>query len=233
MLKTAVAIRHLAFEDLGCFEPVLERAGYKVHYYDAGVDDLWTLDPLTTGLIIVLGGPIGAYEDDKYPFLADELTLIEQRLAAGRPIFGICLGAQLMARAMGARVYPGPAKEIGFASLTLTDAGAASCLGVFGDGPVLHWHGDRFDLPDGAVGLASTPLCPVQAFSRGPNVLAAQFHPEAGGEGFERWLIGHTVELAAAGVDVPALRAANAELGPMLGSRAAACLQTWLRGLNA
>ena len=100
---------------------MLERAGYKVHYYDAGVDDLWTLDPLTTGLIIVLGGPIGAYEDDKYPFLADELTLIEQRLAAGRPIFGICLGAQLMARAMGARVYPGPLSALAGMCPTVVD----------------------------------------------------------------------------------------------------------------
>lgn len=232
MLKTAVAIRHLAFEDLGCFGPVLERAGYKVHYYDAGVDELWTLDPLTTGLIVVLGGPIGAYEEEKYPFLTEELQLIERRLACGKPIFGVCLGAQLMARVLGAKVYPGPAKEIGFSELTLTDAGRRSCLNVFEGGPVLHWHGDRFDLPEGAEALASTEICPVQAFSYGANAFGAQFHPEAGGEGFERWLIGHTIELGAAGVDVPRLRADNEHWGPILKPRAEACLETWLRNLD-
>ncbi|WP_372071183.1 glutamine amidotransferase [Tistrella mobilis] len=233
MLKTAVAIRHLAFEDLGCFGPVLERAGYKVHYYDAGVDELWTLDPLTTGLIVVLGGPIGAYEEEKYPFLTEELQLIERRLASGKPIFGVCLGAQLMARVLGAKVYPGPAKEIGFSELTLTEAGRRSCLNVFEGGPVLHWHGDRFDLPEGAEALASTEICPVQAFSYGSNAFGAQFHPEAGGEGFERWLIGHTIELGAAGVDVPRLRADNEHWGPILKPRAEACLETWLRNLDA
>lgn len=233
MLKTAVAIRHLAFEDLGCFGPVLERAGYKVHYYDAGVDELWTLDPLTTGLIVVLGGPIGAYEEEKYPFLTEELQLIERRLASGKPIFGVCLGAQLMARVLGAKVYPGPAKEIGFSELTLTEAGRRSCLNVFEGGPVLHWHGDRFDLPEGAEALASTEICPVQAFSYGSNAFGTQFHPEAGGEGFERWLIGHTIELGAAGVDVPRLRADNEHWGPILKPRAEACLETWLRNLDA
>jgi GMP synthase (glutamine-hydrolysing) len=120
-LPTAVAIRHVAFEDLGAFAMPIERAGYRVHYYDAGTDALWTLEPVKTELVIVLGGPIGAYEDEVYPFLREELDLLTERLAAGRPTLGICLGAQLMARALGARVYPGAAKEIGFAPLTLTD----------------------------------------------------------------------------------------------------------------
>src|SRR3546814_18557450 len=79
LLKTAVAIRHLAFEDLGTFKPVLPQAGLKVHYYDVGVDELWTLEPVKTDLIIILGGPIGDNEDDQYPFLTAELKLLEDR----------------------------------------------------------------------------------------------------------------------------------------------------------
>lgn len=232
MLKTAVAIRHLAFEDLGCFEPVLTRAGYKVHYYDIGIDELWTLEPVKTELVIVLGGPIGAYDDDKYPFLRDELDVLEERLSAGRPTIGICLGAQLMARALGARVFPGREKEIGFAPLTLTEGGRASCLSMFDNEPVLHWHGDTFDLPDGATRLASTAVCENQAFAFGRNAIGMQFHPEAGADGFERWLIGHAIELSQSGKSVQALRDEHLALAPGLQGRAAQCLDSWLGELQ-
>jgi GMP synthase (glutamine-hydrolysing) len=183
-------------------------------------------------LLIVLGGPIGAYEEEKYPFLVDEIALIEDRLSANLPTLGICLGAQLMARALGARVYPGPAKEIGFASITLTEAGRQSCLAPFADHSVLHWHGDTFDIPEGAVRLASTDICPNQAFAVGRHALGVQFHPEAGGPGFERWLIGHTLELAMAGIDVAALRAEYDRLVPSLAPQAQACTSAWLAGLE-
>lgn len=232
MERTAIVIRHLAFEDLGAFAPVLEHAGYQIHYVDVGIDELTAIDPLKPDLLIVLGGPIGAYEDDKYPFLRDELKLIETRLAAVRPTMGICLGAQLMARALGAKVYPGSEKEIGFAPLTLTDEGRASCLGVFESNPVLHWHGDIFELPQGATCLASTRICPNQAFAYGPNAIAFQFHPEAGMRGFERWLIGHTLELAQAGKNIVQLRANHQALSASLEHQATACLERWLSELQ-
>jgi len=231
-LPTAVAIRHVAFEDLGAFAPPIERAGYKIHYYDAGLDPLWTLEPVKTELVIVLGGPVGAYEDDLYPFLREELDLLEERLAAGRPTLGICLGAQLMARALGARVHPGRAKEIGFTPLTLTDAGRISCLRGFDQQPVLHWHGDTFDLPDGAVRLAETAICENQAFAYGSNALGVQFHPEAGGEGFERWLIGHAHELAHEKIDVRRLRAEQSARQLALQGQAEACIAEWLANLQ-
>ena len=147
-------------------------------------------------LLVVLGGPIGAYEEELYPFLADELRVIERRLAAGRPVLGICLGSQLMARALGARVYPGTGKEIGWAPLQLTAAGRDSCLAPLGGGaPVLHWHGDTFDLPKGASLLASTPRYKNQAFAWQRHGLALQCHIEATAAGLERWYIGHACEI--------------------------------------
>ncbi len=232
MSKTALAIRHLAFEDLGHFAPLLVEAGYDLHYLDIGIDALDSQRIAAADLLFVLGGPIGVYEEDKYPFLAAEIALLADRLAANRPMIGICLGAQLMARALGARVYPGPAKEIGFAPIALTDAGRASCLRVFENQPVLHWHGDTFDLPAGATLLASTPVCTQQAFVFGRNAIAFQFHPEAGAAGFERWLIGHTCELAAAGKSIPELRSDYERLAPQLAAPAHACLRHWLRQIE-
>ncbi len=229
MPKTALAIRHVHFEDLGAFRPELEAAGFTVQYHEAGVDDLRAAPD--ADLLVVLGGPIGAYEDHLYPFLTEEIALLEKRLAADRPTLGICLGAQLMARALGAKVYPGPAKEIGWAPLTLTEAGASGPLRHLGDAPVLHWHGDTFDLPDGAARLASTPLCANQAFARGASALAFQFHPEADGAGFERWLIGHAVEIAQAKLSPRVLRADTERLAAEAGAGGRRCLRAWLDAL--
>ena len=226
--KTALAIRHVHFEDLGVFEPVLEQRGYAIRYVEAGLDDLGVVDPAVPDLLVVLGGPIGAYEEDRYPFLRSELDLIAARLKSGKPILGICLGAQLMALALGAAVKPGPAKEIGWGPLTLTDAGRESPLGHFGAAPVLHWHGDMFELPAGAERLASTEACPNQAFSLGPSVLGCQFHPEAGGTGFERWLIGHAAEIAGAGLSPEALRQETGRYGPASAERGRRMIAGWL-----
>lgn len=232
--KTCVAIRHVAFEGLDAFEPVLAERGYAIRYVDIGRDD--PAGPALDGadLLVVLGGPIGAYEDAAYPVLADELAAIERRLKSGRPLMGICLGAQLIARALGATVRPMGRKEIGFAPIALTEAGKASCLAPFEAAPLtLHWHGDSFDLPDGAVHLASSAVCENQAFAYGPNVIAFQFHPEAGADGFEPWLIGHAAELAGVGIDVAALRLDAARHGPDLARKAGAVSQTWLDGVEA
>ena len=227
-MKRAIAIRHVHFEDLGSFEPVLRARGYTTQYIDATNDDLGAVELDRADLVAVLGGPIGAYEEAIYPFLVDELALIERRLASGRPIIGICLGAQLMARALGAKVYPSGVKEIGWSPLSLTEAGQQSPLRHLEGGSVLHWHGDTFDLPDGAVHLASTPLCRNQAFSRGATALGLQFHIEAGGPQIERWLVGHAVELAHAGLSVVALREATAKLASSCTERARQCFSEWL-----
>ena len=228
-----LAIRHVDFEHLGTFEATLARRGYAVRYVDAATDDIAALDALAPHLLVVLGGPIGAYEEALYPFLLDELRLIERRLAAGMPILGICLGCQLIARALGARVYPGKAKEIGWSPIALTDAGRASPLAHLAgcDHRVLHWHGDTFDLPDGAELLASTPVTAHQAFRRGTNTLALQFHVEIEPDQIERWLVGHACEIAGVGgLDVKALRADTVRFGPPLAACATKLLDEWLAG---
>jgi GMP synthase (glutamine-hydrolysing) len=232
-MPTAIAIRHVAFEDLGSFAAVLERRGWAISYRDAAVDDLADHDAEAADLLVVLGGPIGAYEEALYPFLVDELRVVERRLAAGRPVLGICLGSQLMARALGARVYPGTGKEIGWAPLQLSAAGRDSCLSPLGQGtPVLHWHGDTFDLPKGAALLASTPRYRNQVFAWERHGLAVQCHLEASAAGLERWYIGHACEIAATdGISVPALRAEAARWAAPLAPRAAQCLEAWLDGL--
>jgi GMP synthase (glutamine-hydrolysing) len=232
-MPQAVTIRHVPFEDLDGFAAVLEEREYGIFYRDAPVDDLAAPDLAAADLLVVLGGPIGAYEEELYPFLVDELRLIEQRLAAGRPVLGVCLGSQLMARALGARVYPGAGKEIAWAPLELTEAGRASCLAALGDGtPVLHWHGDTFDLPTGAGLLASTPRYRNQAFAWKRHGLALQCHIEDEALGLERWYVGHASEIGATpGLAVPVLRAEARHWAPLLAPRAAQCLAAWLEGL--
>jgi GMP synthase (glutamine-hydrolysing) len=230
--RSAIAIRHVAFEDLGLLAPIMERSGWNVSFCDAPVDDLSDRSIRDTDLLIVLGGPIGAYEADKYPFLATELTLLEHRLRHELPTLGICLGAQLMARALGGRVFPGDVKEIGWGTVKLTSDGASSCLGKFGHDPkVLHWHGDTFDLPDGAVRLASNTNYENQAFAYRRNALALQFHLEADPRQLEEWYVGHAVELSAAKVSIPELRATTHSLSTTVSEQAEQVFSEWLRSI--
>lgn len=230
--RTVQALRHVGFEDLGSFDSALREAGYDIAYVDVAESDIGRLDPLGADLLVVLGGPIGVYDDAAYPVVTEELQLLQARLQAGRPTLGICLGAQLMAAALGARVYPGPAKEIGWSPLDLTDAGERHPLSALRGIPVLHWHGDTFDLPDGCDRLAATPLCRNQAFSRGPNVLGLQFHPEVLSARFEHWLIGHASELATAGISPVALRRDAERYGKQLEKAAAGLIDRWLAGID-
>ena len=229
-MREVIAIRHLCFEDLGSFASVLAERGLALRYLDAGIDDLASLDPLAPALLVILGGPIGVNDGDDYPFLADELALVQRRLAAELPTLGICLGAQLIARALGSPVYPGPGKEIGWQPLELTDSGRAGPMHHLDAAltSMLHWHGDTFDLPADATLLASTPLCRQQAFAWGRATLALQCHPELVAGQIERWLIGHTGEIAAAGLSVDALRRDTGRYGATLERQARSFFADWL-----
>jgi GMP synthase (glutamine-hydrolysing) len=228
--RSAIAIRHVAFEDLGLLAPIMERAGWSVSFCDAPVDDLSDPAIRDADLLIVLGGPIGVYETDQYPFLSTEIALLERRLGRGLPTLGICLGAQLMARALGSRVFPGDIKEIGWGSVDLTPEGKSSCLRSL-ETAVLHWHGDTFDLPDGAVRLASNAHYENQAFARGHNALALQFHLEADPRQLEEWYVGHAVELSAAKVSIPELRAKTQTLSRLVALQAERVFSDWLQSI--
>jgi GMP synthase (glutamine-hydrolysing) len=229
-MKNCLVLRHVAFEDLGTLATVLARRGIVPQYLDAGVNPIDPAEVAGSDLLIVLGGPIGVYEVQSYPFLVDELRAISQRLELLRPTLGICLGAQLMAKALGANVAPGPVKEIGFAPITLTPAGHASPLRHLASVCVLHWHGDNLELPAGCEHLASTAHCPLQAFRKGPNALAIQFHIETDPARMEPWLIGHRVELGKANIAAATLRKEIAEYGAELRRQSEPVFDEWLDG---
>jgi GMP synthase (glutamine-hydrolysing) len=229
----AVVIQHVAFEDLGTLGPALRAQGLQIDTVQAGVDSLADISRQPPALLIVLGGPIGVYEHASYPWLLDEIELLAARLSERRPTLGICLGAQLMAAALGSRVYPGErGKEIGWAPVSPAKAGgAANPLAPLFDADVsvLHWHGDTFDLPAGTTHLAATERYPSQAFGIGSHALALQFHAEARASTLERWYIGHAAELSQAGIQVPGLRSGSQRHGPPLERAAEALWTPWLR----
>jgi len=222
-------IQHVAFEHAGVIADVARARGHEIRIYQAGVDDLTPVQTDPADLLVVLGGPIGVYETEAYPWLNAEIAVIRQRLHAGRPMIGACLGAQLIAAAAGARVYPGT-REIGWAPVTPTNAGLRSPLAVLAeaDWQVLHWHGDTFDLPAGAELLASTAATPHQAYAIGNHVLALQFHPEVKAGDIEAWLIGHTVELAGAGIDPRTIRRRTDEIGAIVSSAGERMFARWM-----
>lgn len=231
MSRLALAVRHVPFEDLGILAPALAERGYTVQYLEAGVDAIDAAALADADLAVILGGPVGVYETGRYPFLKAELRAIGERLRRDRPTLGICLGAQLMAAALGAEVAPAGRAEIGYAPLTLTADGQASLLRAVQSVPVLHWHGDQFGIPAGARRLAETPGFPNQAFSLGPRILGLQFHLEADASRIEQWLIGHACELSRHGIDPAAIRRDAERHGPSLARSARLAIGIWLDAL--
>ena len=116
--KRALIIRHVPHEGIAGYRAPIEDAGYEVDRIDVTDPDFATLDLCTPDLLIMMGGPMGVYEQDRYPWIACQLRRLARRLAANRPTLGVCFGAQMMAAALGARVYSGPHKEIGFHPLS-------------------------------------------------------------------------------------------------------------------
>jgi GMP synthase (glutamine-hydrolysing) len=238
--KTVNVIRHLAFEDLASFTSVLQAKNVHINYIEAA--DL-VLDPgglsqievLSEDLLVVLGGPISVNDIESFPFLDVEINLLKQRIVADLPTLGICLGAQLIARAMGAQVYPGGEKEIGWYDLALTEAGEQSALRYLGAKhcSMLHWHGETFALPDGALLLASSATCTNQAFSSGQNVLALQFHPEITQRSMEKWFIGHIGEIMSTeGVSVERLREDTRRYANQLEVQGELFFDSWYNGVS-
>jgi GMP synthase (glutamine-hydrolysing) len=216
-------LRHVRHEPAGTLEDALTGAGLEFRYVD-----LFESGPAAARLdlqsvpgLVVMGGPMNVDETERYPFLAAEVDWIRRALDLRLPMLGICLGAQLLAKALGAKVFPNRVKEIGWYSIELTPAAASDPLfaGCGKSVTVFQWHGDTFELPPGAVHLAHSPLCSQQAFRAGPCAYGLQFHVEMTAAMIDDWLgePGNCGELAELDyIDAEAIRMATPQRLPAL-----------------
>jgi GMP synthase (glutamine-hydrolysing) len=236
--RRAAVIRHERMVSLGNIEPVLRAHGYGIETIDAGLAEsapaafAEALDAASDAdLLVVLGSARGVYEADRHAFITPEIALVQARLAAARPTLGICFGAQLIAAALGEEVRPGATVEIGYRDVVPTDAGLASPVRHVAGVPVAQWHGDTFDLPAGAVRLASSEAYENEAYGIGDWMLAVQFHPELTDEMHEQWLVSDAAYVAAAGYDPEALRAERARFGARMQTASARMVTDYLARL--
>jgi len=191
MTPKVVVLQHVAMEGPAGVEGAAARAELDLQtvklFEGASVPDV----PLTD-ILVVMGGPMGVGDvgGSEFPFLAQEAQLLKARIAANAPTLGICLGAQLLAHAAGARVYPNTRIELGWGFIDFHNQETEPALAGLGDQQnVLHWHGDTFDLPAGAVHLASTPICKHQAFRVGTKLFGLQFHCEVETANVDVWVV--------------------------------------------
>lgn len=230
--RRAVVLQHDDHITLGNLEPVLREYGYDVRMIDAAHGEVADLDPEDGDLVIVLGGEVGAYETDTHPHLLEELRYIRARIDARRPIFGVCLGAQLMAGSLGGRNYRGEKPDLGYQDIRLTDAGLASPMRHVAGVGMLEWHGDHYTLPDEATLLGSSSAYPNEAFAIGDFALAVQFHPEVTDEMHEVWTLNSDELFAEEGVDSDEWRAIGRVHQPAMQVASRAMFSEFLDGLQ-
>jgi GMP synthase (glutamine-hydrolysing) len=231
--RIAVVLQHDPSIHLGNIEPVLREHGYDLRIVDVTTEDVAAIDPDQADLVVVLGGEMGAYQTDEFPFLSAERDFLRERLDAERPTLGVCLGAQLMAGALGERVYKGDTMQIGFRRVEPTEAGAASPIRHFGGVPVVEWHGDTFELPERATLLASSSDYSNEAFAIGDFALAVQFHPEVTDEMHEQWVADGYNELDEHALDPDALRGDRAAYSSGMQEASRRAFSEWLSQLPA
>ncbi len=194
-----LVFQHVAAEPLGTLDPLIRRRGHRIRFvnFERDPEALPNVDRYQG--LVVLGGPMNVGDQHARPHLRTELLAIERMLAQGKPVLGICLGAQLLAHALGAPVKRHHTPEIGWYRLRATEAGRSdpvlSPLGA--EAPVFQWHGQHFEIPQGAVHLARSDTCEQQAFRWGDRAYGFQFHLEMDEPLIERWLAtpGYRAEL--------------------------------------
>jgi GMP synthase (glutamine-hydrolysing) len=184
----ALVLQHIACEPPGVFEDVLIDRGASIHRVELDEGEHLP-DWRGFELIVAMGGPMSVNDEDEHPWLVDEKRLIREAVDAGMGYWGACLGVQLLASALGARVYAGPQPEVGVLPVRLTDEGMADPVlgGLPRDLLTLQWHGDTFDLPEGSVLLAGSPAYPHQALRYGHAAYGVQFHVEVTGDMAREW----------------------------------------------
>ena len=189
-MKKLLVLQHVAHEILGTLNPLLKRAGFRIRYVNFArhPDARPTLDGYDG--LIVLGGPMSVNDSNRLPHLVTELKLIEEALRRELPILGICLGAQLIAKTLGASVYPTREKEIGWYDVSPTTEAARDPLltTLQKTEKIFQWHGETFDMPNSTRHLAFSSLCANQAFRYGTKVYGFQFHMEVDAPMIHRWL---------------------------------------------
>jgi GMP synthase (glutamine-hydrolysing) len=190
LMKPVLVLRHVAHEGLGTIADALALRRIAYNVVEMFANPPRNFDPREAGGLIVMGGPMNVDETDRYPFLADEVRWLRQAIDAELPVLGICLGAQLLAKALGSRVFANQVKEIGWYDVELLPEAADDRLFCKVASPVtvFHWHGDTFDLPAGAVYLARSSQCTNQAFRFGRSAYGLQFHLEMTAAMIEDWL---------------------------------------------
>lgn len=204
-----VVFRHTVSHGVGTFAHALEKSGCRYHYVDTYHEDISGYHALDPDLLIVMGGAPGVYQADLYPFLKEEMKIIEQRLKENMPTLGVCLGAQMMASVLGAKVYPGSrGSEKGWFPIKITPEGMKTPVRHLDQSltSMVHWHGDTFDLPKEAVLLASSDKYQNQAYSWGDCALGLQFHSEATPHILKSWFVSSVVDAVSGVIDLPTLR---------------------------
>lgn len=224
----ALVIQHEDRINLGNFEPVLREHGYDIRIVDPATEDVSKLDPAGAEVVIVLGGEMGVYETQEFPHLVEEMQFIRARVEAKKPIFGVCLGAQLMAGALGGRNYKGDKPDLGYQDIQLTEAGLDSPVRHVNGVGMLEWHGDHFTLPKEAVLLGSSSAYPNEAFAIGDFALAVQFHPEVTDTMHEEWTRESDELFAENDVDADEWRALGRIHNPPMQAASRAMLSEWL-----
>lgn len=194
----ALVLQHIAVEGPGRLGPFLEQRGWELDTRALYAGDGLPAEPQDYHAIIIMGGPMGVYDEAAYAFLRQEHVFLQRAITQQVPLLGICLGSQLLAKALDARVYPNACKEVGWYTVDLTPAGRSDVLfqGAPASLPVFQWHGDAFELPAGAVALASSPQCTHQAFRYGERVYGLLFHLELVPAMIHSWLATFQEELA-------------------------------------